>query len=247
LHVNPPTNPITPPESEWINQEEISQELEQQLEQSGVELRSEGFRADDVSRIGAIQKEILAVAEEQRVDLLVMGTHGRSGLERFLFGSYAESVSRHVSCPLLVIGPEVPLSSAQVWSPRQIICATSLNPDSAWRVEFAYMLAQEYRAELLLCSVEGPTHRKTQEQWYRFENALKKSLPEGALSNISSVALRFEGEPGLEIADLAKDRSSDLIIIGAHHASVIAPHLPRGTVPLVFSMARCPVMTFHSL
>lgn len=53
--------------------------------------------------IGAAAEQICRVAREEGVDLIVMGSHGRSGLSRLLLGSVAESVMRHASCPVLVI------------------------------------------------------------------------------------------------------------------------------------------------
>lgn len=51
--------------------------------------------------IGDPATEIVRVADEEKVDLIVLGTHGRTGLKRLLMGSVAESVVRHASCPVL--------------------------------------------------------------------------------------------------------------------------------------------------
>ncbi len=48
---------------------------------------------------------ILKVAHEENVDMVVLGTHGRSGLERLLMGSVAETVTRHAECPVITIRP----------------------------------------------------------------------------------------------------------------------------------------------
>src|SRR5438445_269154 len=48
---------------------------------------------------------IVRVAQEQEVDLIVISSHGRTGLGRILFGSTAEAVVRHASCPVLVVKP----------------------------------------------------------------------------------------------------------------------------------------------
>jgi glycine betaine transporter len=52
---------------------------------------------------GVPEKEIVDLAEREHVDLIVMGTHGRSGLSRVLLGSVAESVVRHAHCPVLTV------------------------------------------------------------------------------------------------------------------------------------------------
>ena len=55
--------------------------------------------------IGSPGPAIVAVADECQADLIVMGTHGRSGLSRLLMGSVAEYVLRHAPCPVLTIKP----------------------------------------------------------------------------------------------------------------------------------------------
>jgi nucleotide-binding universal stress UspA family protein len=56
--------------------------------------------------IGPPSDEIVRYAAEMRADLIVMGTHGRTGLRRALLGSVAEKVVRHAPCPVLTVGPE---------------------------------------------------------------------------------------------------------------------------------------------
>lgn len=48
---------------------------------------------------------IIDYAKEHRVDLIVLGTHARSGIERFLLGSTAEAILRHAPCPVLIVPP----------------------------------------------------------------------------------------------------------------------------------------------
>lgn len=55
---------------------------------------------------GDAATQILEFAETQGVDLIVMCTHGRSGFQRWLFGSVAEKVMRHSSCPVLSVRPK---------------------------------------------------------------------------------------------------------------------------------------------
>jgi nucleotide-binding universal stress UspA family protein len=54
-------------------------------------------------REGGAAEEILSMADEYRCDLIVMGTHGRTGLDRVLMGSVAEEVLRRARCPVLAV------------------------------------------------------------------------------------------------------------------------------------------------
>lgn len=84
---------------------ELKREAEDALTRAGggegVELRA-ALRWSDTTAA-----EIAAVAEEERVDLLVMATHGRNALQRALLGSVASGVSRYVRCPLLLVPPSL--------------------------------------------------------------------------------------------------------------------------------------------
>lgn len=55
------------------------------------------------SKIGRPQDEILDAAEEYKADLIILGTHGRTGLDHFISGSVSESVARKAKCPVLII------------------------------------------------------------------------------------------------------------------------------------------------
>lgn len=54
---------------------------------------------------GVPHEEILKFADENDIDMIIMGTHSRKGLDRVIFGSTAERVVRHASCPVLTVGP----------------------------------------------------------------------------------------------------------------------------------------------
>src|SRR5512140_1072929 len=64
-------------------------------------------QASCVVRTGSPHQEILSEAEEKGVDMIVVATHGHSGVEHMLFGSTADRIVRHAKCPVLTIRPEV--------------------------------------------------------------------------------------------------------------------------------------------
>jgi nucleotide-binding universal stress UspA family protein len=57
-------------------------------------------------RMGEVDLEIVALAEELQADLIVMGSRGLGGVRRALMGSVSDSVVRHAHCPVLVVRPE---------------------------------------------------------------------------------------------------------------------------------------------
>lgn len=64
-----------------------------------------GLNVEEVIVHGDAAAEIVRVADERQVDLIVISSHGRTGLGRIIFGSTAEAVVRHVRCPVLVVKP----------------------------------------------------------------------------------------------------------------------------------------------
>jgi nucleotide-binding universal stress UspA family protein len=62
-----------------------------------------GLAVEEVIAHGDAASEIVRVAKERQVDLIVISSHGRTGLGRMLFGSTAEQVVRHAPCPVLVV------------------------------------------------------------------------------------------------------------------------------------------------
>jgi nucleotide-binding universal stress UspA family protein len=85
----------------WIA--ELERGERQRLETVVTEIRKQGVKAEMQFRIGFAHHEILLAAEETRANLIVLGTHGRSGLAHVLLGSVAERVVRGAKCPVLTV------------------------------------------------------------------------------------------------------------------------------------------------
>jgi universal stress protein A len=88
---------------------DISEQLEESAEQELPRIarceECSGLDIQEVIAHGDAASEIVRVARERKVDLIVISSHGRTGIGRILFGSTAESVVRHAPCPVLVVKP----------------------------------------------------------------------------------------------------------------------------------------------
>jgi nucleotide-binding universal stress UspA family protein len=95
--------------SEPLPVAEISEQLEESAEREMPRIAEckecAGLDVEDMIVHGDAATEIVRVARERRVDLIVISSHGRTGLGRILFGSTAEAVVRHANCPVLVVKP----------------------------------------------------------------------------------------------------------------------------------------------
>jgi universal stress protein A len=90
------------------------------LETRAAALAGNGVRARVMVKSGLPWRQIIDTAREEDVDLIVIGTHGRGGLNRMLLGSVAERVVRQAPCPVMTVGPQarptrgsVPLAVAE--------------------------------------------------------------------------------------------------------------------------------------
>jgi nucleotide-binding universal stress UspA family protein len=86
--------------------EESEQEAQEYVSKVKNNLKTQGIGSKAITVKGGAAEEILSYAEQNDIDLIVMSTHGRSGLSRFFFGSVSEKVSRHSRIPVLLISPE---------------------------------------------------------------------------------------------------------------------------------------------
>jgi nucleotide-binding universal stress UspA family protein len=90
------------PEQDEILKEEL-QRAQESVKQASQTLNAAGFRVNTRIVEGETRSAILDVAAEWRADLIVLGSHGRKGLERFLLGSVAEFIARHADCSVEIV------------------------------------------------------------------------------------------------------------------------------------------------
>jgi nucleotide-binding universal stress UspA family protein len=82
---------------EWLDRAELL------VSQTARTLEAAGFRVQTSVQEGHAKSEILKFAEEWRPDLIVLGSHGRRGAERFLLGSVSEAIVRHAHCSVQIV------------------------------------------------------------------------------------------------------------------------------------------------
>ena len=109
LHVVPqnPNQAVTEAHITEENLEKIQEAIEENLDNNYkeryVKKIEDGVRFEIVTKSGREDEEIIKFAKQEKVDLVVMGTHGRTGIEHVFFGSVAEKVLRHSPFPVLII------------------------------------------------------------------------------------------------------------------------------------------------
>jgi nucleotide-binding universal stress UspA family protein len=197
----------------------------------------------------AVEQEI----KELGIDLVVLGTHGRTGAKKFLLGSVAEEIFRRSPVPVLTIGPGVRSSAHNGGQFHRVLFATDFTADSVAAAPYAVTLAQENRAHLLLLHVMRRPDSRNDNEEKRFELSVAEAIQQlydtvptdAELCTPPEVAVEY-GEPAERILAVAKKRRADLIVLGLRDAEGrigAATHLERATAHKVVAHAACPVLT----
>jgi nucleotide-binding universal stress UspA family protein len=141
----------------------------------------EGVPTEFLLEEGEVVKEILRATETEPTDLLVMGTHGRGGFERFVLGSVTNKVLRKVACPLLTVPPGVRSQVDEPGGFATVLCADDFSEASAEALTYALSLAQEAGGRLVLTHVvEWPTETQVSPRF----DALRDELAAAAKTRL---------------------------------------------------------------
>lgn len=195
---------------------------------------------------GPLWEVISSMVEKNRVDLIVLGTHGRTGLSRLAMGSVAEEIYRRATCPVLCVGPKVPHEAKQDPEFHRILFPTDFSEASRGAVPYALTLAEESQAQLVLLHLiplVPVVDRETVKA--AAINRLKALIPPDASAWCTpEFDVRFEF-PAEAIVRAAIRHNSDVIVMGVQHnghARAVS-HLPWATATEVVAAAPCPVLT----
>jgi len=194
------------------------------------------------------------ILTEHDIDLIVLGTHGRTGMQKLLLGSAAEEIFRRSPIPVITIGPSVRTGAHNDARFRRVLFPTDFSEASVAAAPYAISLAQENEARLVLLHVIrhfGDDHAPKRGEMSVAEamHQLFELVPRDAdFWCRPEPAVRY-GEPAEEILSAASDHGADLIVLGVRGSSdysTAATHVTRATAYKVVAHAECPVLTVRS-
>ena len=201
---------------------------------------------------GKIANTLVQIIEEHQIDLLVLGTHGRTGVGKLFIGSVAEEVFRRAACPVLSIGPKVPRQPSGDTQFRYIVFATDFSEDSLAALPYALSLAEEDEAQLaLLHVIEQPAAGILDREAIKayVMRSLKELVPPEAEPWVHPQCLLEFGQqfapPANRILEIARDHAADLIVLGVRPVRGrlgLATHL-ASTTAQILTQAEYPVLT----
>jgi nucleotide-binding universal stress UspA family protein len=195
---------------------------------------------DYVVGIGRPAIELLRIARDPRVDLIVMSSHGLTGIRKLFFGSTTERVLRETDIPVLVTEPGVHSPSSWtdlVTEVNRVLVPVDLLPDTEMQVQNALRIAEMLGVAALITHIIEPARlppaRRRDALHIDAERRARADQVIEAILDSTTAARRPEGlvaygDPAEEIAKIARDRHVGLIVMGLRADG--SPHGRMGSV-----------------
>jgi len=235
-------------------------EAERQMERLASRSELKPIAHETVLRAGSVWSVLSAVIRQADIELVVLGTHGRGGLEKLVLGSAAEEVVRRAGCPVITVGPhiDVPLSTTGEF--QRILFATDFHPASVKAFDYALLLANQPQTKLILLHVMPPAalpgpgltfyNEKAINEWQAKVRATAKEKLEKLLPPDARLCSEPEYVVGFDfiaagILKVAAERKADLIIMGANRpvSAKISAHALGAVSYEVICHSKCAVLT----
>jgi nucleotide-binding universal stress UspA family protein len=230
------------PEGAWSDDSVRIQAEQQKTEEAAATLRAKGIRVKAFCPFGSVGQRVAQTAEDHHADLVIIGTHGRRGLNRLVFGSYAEETAGFLETPLLIVGPRAPLATQTAWKPARILCSISFAAGDARLVAFAYSLAKKYGASFEVFGSAPDSKGRTDSQWFGLRESVRKLLSDNAASELP-LHINSLPEPKAKLlTEAVISRGADLLVIGGESREWLTLH--EGTLPELLADVPCPIITF---
>jgi nucleotide-binding universal stress UspA family protein len=184
------------------------------------------------------------VIRVKQIDLLVLGTHGRAGIEKALLGSVAEKILRAAPCPVLTVGPHIRSKSRDAAELTRVLYATDFRVDSLAAAPYAISLAREHRAQLILlnCLEDGGDVQA-------MLHTLRELVPFGTDLRCEPICIAERGRHGEKILEVSEGHGADLIVLGVPGKDgrlTRKSHFQRSALYKIVAKATCPVLTMRA-
>ena len=204
-----------------------------------------------IVRFGKPFLEIIQVAKENSVDLLVIGTHGRAGVDRVILGSVAERIVRKAPCPVMVI------KGRKFTGFKRIIVPIDFSDCSRKALEYAIATAGAHKSRLTILHVyeesfiepyvnAANSEEEAGEIMKEIERVNETKYDEFLktidLRSVEYDKLLIKGIPETEIVETAAEQQADLVVMGTHGRAGLKHILIGSTAEEVVRTVHCDII-----
>lgn len=235
---------VARPQSLEAAAKEVQEGAQEKLAAIAAKLRAQGIETRTLLAEGDIALVLPEWVREHHIELIAVGTTGRSGIRKLALGSTAEEIIRIAECAVLAVGPET--SEESPAELQRILYATDFSADSAHAARYAISLAECSASRLIIVHVRGES--KEQESGHALRQRLSELVASRGGHSALSEVLVAEGNPTDKIIEIANQHAADLIVIGVRGAGAL-PRLAShfgSTAHDIVVRARCPVLTVRA-
>ena len=204
------------------------EEIRAQAEAAGVACETHLVHGQTVDR------EIVDLADNLKVDLIVMGRRGRRGLARLMLGQATAQVIGHAHCNVLVVPRGAKVEG------RQIVIATDGSRFAEAAAVTAARLGSYCGSTITVASVAAPSQDPG--RLAEAENAVQPVADHMMSEGIAAEAVVLEGETAEVIASLAREKNADLIVTGSHGRTGLERMLLGSTSERILNETPCAVL-----
>jgi len=234
-------------------------DLVEQMRRSIAEAGAGGLQPELVAEEGLTHPAIIQRATSMQADLLVLGTHGRGGINRLLLGSITEKVVRTAPCPVLTVPPAARGADAPQAVFKNILCPVDFAPSSLKALEYALDLGRQ--ADGCVTIFHAVEHRYSEELWDDGDPGPpwdREQVMARARARVHELATRQEqtwcrieeqvvdGRPYKATLQYAAAHGIDLIVMGAQGRGGVELMLYGSNTHHVVRAAACPVLTVRA-
>jgi len=208
----------------------------------------EGLKFDVTVRVGPVWKTIAETIEDKCSAVLVLGTHGRTGLRRLALGSVAECAFREAPCPVMTVGPRVLQSKSCGAEAKHFLVPTDLSPESLEALPYGTSLAEATQGNVSLLYIRDSRSRDKDRDTPSVEAAnvrLRELLQLHPDAQAITPFIVKTGSPAEVVVGFAQAHQMDLIVMGRRAWSEDSPPMWR-TAYAIVTQAACPVLSMLS-
>jgi nucleotide-binding universal stress UspA family protein len=240
----------------------VNRLLEDYIKKIAIGLQGDDIKAEPVIRYGIAADKILDFTVEKEVDLIIMATHGRSGITRWWMGSIAEKVISEATAPVLLVRSKRPSktgTAGKLHFIHKILAPLDGSDIGESALPYVETLAINSRASVDLLQIVSPPGTVEASllggpDWRKFiktmhdagENYLKGITTRLSGNGVKSTYEVVTGDPADKIVEYAEDKRISLIAMSTHGRTGLARWVLGSVTDKVLHSAKVPILLARS-